>query len=76
MLVKKDITSQNGKIVNTSQYKCDMCRKILTKQQRIVLSTTDIGGDPLKKRYDLCEKCMKTIEKNVSIWYDKFIKNK
>lgn len=76
MLIKKDIASRNGKIINTSQYTCDMCEKPLRKMQRIRVMATEIGGEVALKKWDLCEKCMKIIEKNVKIWYGKIVNKK
>jgi predicted Zn-dependent protease len=54
-----------------------MCRKPLTKEQRIAIYVSEPGGDVQRKKHDVCEKCMKTIEKNIKIWYDKIVnKNK
>lgn len=77
MLTRKSITMTKAEgRDNKSEYICDMCKKELHKSQRILLATSDIGRDPLKKRYDLCEKCMKIIEKNISVWYDKIVNKK
>lgn len=76
MLIKKSITGYNGMIINTSEYVCDMCRKPLKKEQRILIGTTETGKDIIRKKWDLCEKCMKIIEKNIEIWYDKITSKK
>lgn len=76
MLIEKGISSCNGIIINISKYKCDMCHKTLKKQERILVSTSEIGKDTLIKKWDLCENCMKIIEKNVKIWYGKIVNKK
>lgn len=77
MLIEKGIAGYQGRIINVSKYQCDMCRKPLTKEQRIAIYVSEPGGDVQRKKYDVCEKCMKTIEKNIKIWYDKIVnKNK
>ena len=76
MLVEKSITSVDGKIMNTSKYTCDMCKNLIKKQERFLVSTTRKGGDTSKKKWDLCENCMKIIEKNVNLWYDRIVNKK
>lgn len=75
MLLKKTVRRLDKGIYNESEYSCDMCRRNITKNRRYLLGISEIGGDSMKKRWDLCPKCMKTIEKNVAMWYDKFIIN-
>ena len=57
-------------------YKCDMCRKKLPLQERIVISATGVGDYYHKKKWDLCESCMDLLEKNVEIWYSRIKKYK
>lgn len=67
------IIEKNNNGIFSSRYKCDMCRKTLNKEQRLLVSTSELGKDKTIKKWDLCENCMKIIEKNVKIWYDKVI---
>lgn len=76
MLIQKRITGYNGGFVSDSEYQCDMCHKPLKKQERILISTSEIGKDKPIKKWDLCENCMKIIEKNVKIWYGKIVNKK
>lgn len=73
MLIEKSITMNSKKrVTSMSKYICDMCKKELKKSERILVGTSEIGQDKILKKYDLCENCMKIIEKNVKIWYNKF----
>lgn len=76
MLINKDIriTKKDG-LINNTQYQCDMCRKKVTKWERASISCTDIGGSTPRKKWDLCEHCMKVLEKNVDLWYSRIKKN-
>ena len=77
MLIEKSITMNSKKrVVNMSKYVCDMCKKELKKTERILVGTSKIGEDKTVKKYDLCENCMKIIEKNIKIWYDRNINKK
>lgn len=76
MLIEKSVVYFNTSYVSSSKYICDMCKKPLNKQQRILIGSSQKGKDVLKKRWDLCENCMKIIEKNVNLWYDKVINKK
>lgn len=67
MLVEKSMKEY----VSTSKYICDMCRKEIKKQDRILVATSEKGKDNTLKRWDLCENCMKIIEKNILIWYNR-----
>lgn len=77
MLINKDvrITKKDG-LINNTKYQCDMCRKNINKSQRIAVFTTETGLDTSRKKWDLCERCMKTIEKNVNLWYSRIKKIK
>jgi len=72
MLVEKSMKHN----VSTSKYVCDMCRKELKKQDRILIATSQKGKDKTIKKWDLCERCMKVIEKNIAVWYNKVISKK
>lgn len=76
MLIDKAVVSYQGKIINPSKYTCDMCRKPLEKKDRILIYTGNKGEDVTRKKWDLCEKCMRTIEKNVNLWYDRIVSKK
>ena len=76
MLIQKSIAGFNGKVTSTSKYECDMCHKPLEKKQRILISVSEIGKDRPIKKWDLCQNCMKVIEKNVKIWYGKVVSKK
>ena len=77
MLLEKGIAGYQGRMINASKYQCDMCRKCLTKEERILIYTSEPGGDVQRKKWDVCERCMKILEKNVNLWYDKIVnKNK
>lgn len=65
MLVEKAIYNSDKK----SRYICDMCRKELEKQDRILIGTSEKGKDRMIKRWDLCENCIKILDRNVSKWY-------
>lgn len=72
MLVEKSMKDY----VSTSKYICDMCRKELKKEDRILIATSQKGKDKTIKKWDLCERCMKVIEKNIEVWYNKVISKK
>lgn len=76
MLIEKALTNFHGRIINASRYVCDMCRKPMAKQDRILISKSNKGEDISRKKWDLCESCMKTIEKNVNLWYDRIVNKK
>ena len=71
MLIEKSLKGFKGGFKSTSKYECDMCKKSMTKEDRYLVSTSEKGRDVAQKRWDLCDKCMKIIEKNISIWYKK-----
>ena len=76
MLIDKGIVNYQGKIINASKYQCDMCRKPISKKERALISTSEIGGDICRKKWDLCARCMKILEKNINLWYDKIVNKK
>lgn len=71
MLIEKSLKGFKGGFKGTSKYECDMCRRNMLKEDRYLVSTSEKGRDVAQKRWDLCERCMKIIEKNVAIWYKK-----
>ena len=74
MLLEKKITGYNGRLINASRYQCDMCKKNMIKDQRISIYLSEPGGDVQRKGWDVCEKCMKIIDKNIKMWYDRAVK--
>ena len=76
MLNQKIIKKVGERYVNVGKYTCDMCKKEIEKKDRFLVAISQRGKDPTRKRWDLCPKCMKTIDKNVALWYDKVINNK
>lgn len=73
MLLLKVTKKLECGVVNASEYQCDMCKRFITKKQRYLVAVSDLAGDATKKKWDLCPKCMKTIEKNVANWYNRVI---
>jgi hypothetical protein len=73
MIVTKPTYNYYTKVKTATQYSCDMCHKIMEKPEKITLYTSNAGDNKPLKKYDLCKKCMKTIEKNVKLWYDRII---
>ena len=69
MLVEKSMKDY----VSTSKYVCDMCRKELKKQDRILIATSEKGKDKTIKKWDVCQNCMKILEKNIAQWYNRII---
>lgn len=70
MLIKKDvrITKKDG-CINMTDYQCDMCKKIIKLSERYGIGVTDLGCGTYRKKWDLCAKCMRSLERNVNLWY-------
>lgn len=70
MLIKSDvrITKKDGCINNTI-YQCDMCKKTLKNTEKYTVGVTEIGRGSYHKKWDICDKCLSVIEKNVKIWH-------
>lgn len=73
MIITKHTYNYYKQTKTPTQYECDMCKKLMEKPERITLYTSKIGETKPLKKYDLCKKCMKTIEKNVNLWYSRII---
>lgn len=71
MLIEKDVRIARGNCINNTKYECDMCRKVLKLEERYGVGMTELGRGTYKKKWDLCAKCMKTLEHNVDIWYSR-----
>ena len=71
MLIEKCLKGFKNGFKGASKYECDMCKKSILKEDRYLVSISEKGRDVAQKRWDLCDRCMKIIEKNVSIWYKK-----
>lgn len=71
MIVTKHTYNYHSNVKTPTMYSCDMCRKLIQKPEKITLYTSEIGDTKPLKKYDLCKKCMKTIEKNVNLWYSR-----
>lgn len=61
--------------VKSCLYQCDMCKKQMVLDERYVIGATELGRGSYKKKWDLCEHCMKVLEKNVDLWYSRIKKN-
>lgn len=57
---------------SNSKYQCDMCKKLISPLNRIVISKGNSYENP-KKRWDLCLKCFSKLERAVERWH---LKNK
>lgn len=75
MLIVKHTYNYHNQTKTPTKYSCDMCRKVIEKPEKITVYTSRIGETKPIKKFDLCKKCMRIIEKNVNIWYDR-IENK
>ena len=76
MLVSEKYVKHSKGASKECTYKCDMCKKNLNKEQRIVVGMSKIGDYCMTKKWDLCEHCVKIIEKNVNLWYSRIEKIK
>ena len=75
MLVFQKYIRVNGRTKNCNIYMCNMCHKTMNKDERILISSSNLGENNVKRKWDLCEHCMKTLEKNVDFWYSRIKKN-
>ena len=73
MLISEQYVSRDSGsgVIRTCLYQCDMCRKVLTLNERRVVGITETGKGNYKKRWDLCKDCVKILEKNVNTWYSR-----
>jgi hypothetical protein len=51
-----------------SKYECDMCKKKISAIERVVLSKAE-HFENAKKKWDLCKKCYKKVEKGVENYH-------
>lgn len=75
MLVSEKYVKHSRGASKECTYKCDMCRKTIKKDERIVCGMSQLGNYCLTKKWDLCERCVKILEKNVNLWYSRIKKN-
>lgn len=71
MLIEKTRYNFAKKNKGVSYYTCDMCKKQVTKQGRQLVYVSGLGEDTTRKKWDLCENCMKILVKNVNLWYSR-----
>lgn len=55
---------------SASKYECDMCKNKISAIDRMAISVAQSYGNS-KKKWDLCQKCYKKVEKAVENWYIK-----
>ena len=53
-----------------SRYECDMCKTKLNGINRFVIHISK-GTNNSKKKWDLCENCLKIISKNIKKWNER-----
>lgn len=53
---------------SNSKYECDMCKKKMSSIDRIGVSIAQ-NYENTKKRWDLCKKCYKKLERAVERYY-------
>ena len=59
---------------SNSKYKCDMCKVLISPINRVVVNIAK-GYENPKKKWDLCTKCFKKVEKAIEKYYEKFLTN-
>lgn len=75
LIFEKYVKKQDKGVIKKSIYKCDMCYKTISKDERILISSSNLGENNVKRKWDLCEHCVKILEKNVDLWYSRIKKN-
>jgi superfamily II DNA or RNA helicase len=75
LVFEKYVKKQDKGVIKKSIYKCDMCHKTISKDERILISSSNLGENNVKRKWDLCEHCVKILEKNVDFWYSRIKKN-
>ena len=53
-----------------SKYQCDMCKNKTSAKDRMVISIAK-NYENSKKKWDLCPKCYKKVERAVENWHKK-----
>lgn len=66
MIIKKDTFKQQ------SEAECDMCKVRIAGVDRVSIKV-GLGNNNPKKKWDLCQKCYKKVERAIEKWH---LKNK
>lgn len=70
MLIK-----QNKSDKSNSKYRCDMCKIQISPLKRVVINKAQ-GYENPKKKWDLCEKCYRKVERAIDNWHIKIKEGK
>lgn len=60
MIIKKDVNNKDNTI-----YRCDKCKRETTRKDNYGIFIKEAENKQPKKKWDLCEKCYKSLEKGV-----------
>lgn len=74
MLLYKSVGKNDVGYFNDTTYLCDMCHRKVKSHNKYCLGTTKKGKYAYSKDYDLCERCLNTIKKNIENWYERLEK--
>lgn len=64
------LISANKNDKSNTKYRCDMCKTKISTLERITINTSQ-GYENFKKKWDLCKKCFKKVEKAVENYYSR-----
>ena len=73
MLISEKYISRESSsgVIRSCLYRCDMCKKDMVLSEKCVVGVTELGRGSYKKKWDLCNSCIKILEKNVNTWYSR-----